>query len=138
MPNLRNDTWRFIIKSDVEGDEPQTIVLKGTRSPITARAHAELIAGAMRQRVAREWGEEYAPTLTVEGPEAAGDNSNTPAGQYRPRNAKPIDLDKFVKLAAERIGQPVVDTAKQRGAEQHKSRAQQAAHSAQQGTNKGK
>jgi hypothetical protein len=104
------NTWKVTIKSDIEGDEPQVITLKGTTSPIVARNHAELIADAQRRRVVDEYGEEHAPNFTVEKVEAVGED-NSPAGTFRPQGAKPIDLDKYVKRTAENLTKAVARAA---------------------------
>lgn len=89
------NTWKFKIVSDVDGDEPQEIVLRGTTNPRVARHHADLIANAQRQAVIAEWGEEYAPKLTVTDFQAVGDD-DSPVGHFKPAGVKPIDLNKFV------------------------------------------
>lgn len=99
----RTNKWRVTVKSDVEGDEPQILVLKGTSNPRIAREHAMAIAGAQINRVRRDWGDEHAPTLTVDKIEALDEDTSEP-GSFRPPGAKPIDLDRFTKKVSEKLG----------------------------------
>lgn len=105
--------WTATIKSDVEGDEPQKLVLKGTNDPRIAQRAAERIAAAQANRVARKWGAEATPTMTVEPVKADGDD-NSPPGAFKPAGAKPIDLNRFVAgdTAPKRIKKNTTEDAK--------------------------